>query len=564
MSYNGGAPAPPQRQEDRERRRVRPVLDAGLPPPRPQPRPRLRDRCAAELGGRSWSTRGCASTTPGPRGGCTTSSSRACADNAAAARSAGAQLLALRGDAGEPGARPPPRARAAGRRWWSPTISPASSCPGRAPPSPGGRRCRSSRWTRTRSCPCRCWAPPVGAAAHLRPAHPQGVRRGLGASRRAASPRSPRRPAKAVEAALRDLEGGRRRGLRARPSPGRHGARRCAAMPGGGRGGQGAAAPVPEEAAARATPRPARAPPPPERRPRQRALALPALRPHLHRGGGRGGPRDHGRVDARTSCASTTAGKREGFFADDAGRERASSTRPSPGATWASSGTGSRRDDTAVPRDGRCPPGRSRPCAPTPATSARTSTRPRSGRRAPPTTRSGTRRSASSWPPAPSTTTCACSGARRSSSGRGRPDEAYATLVHLNNKYALDGRDPNSYTGILWCFGLFDRPWAPERKVLGRAPLHVVGEHRAQVQARALLRVRERPAHHRGRAPRRALLRVLRHAFEAVGQGISPAVCLGLRRRSGTRRWPDRSPGRIRRSSIRRYMRKSPRSDHSG
>jgi deoxyribodipyrimidine photo-lyase len=48
------------------------------------------------------------------------------------------------------------------------------------------------------------------------------------------------------------------------------------------------------------------------------------------------------------------------------------------------------------------------------------------------------------------------------------PAEAYRTLEHLNNKYALDGRDPNSYTGILWCFGLFDRPWAPERRVLGR------------------------------------------------------------------------------------------------
>jgi deoxyribodipyrimidine photo-lyase len=47
------------------------------------------------------------------------------------------------------------------------------------------------------------------------------------------------------------------------------------------------------------------------------------------------------------------------------------------------------------------------------------------------------------------------------------PAEAYRTLEHLNNKYALDGRDPNSYTGILWCFGLFDRPWAPERKVFG-------------------------------------------------------------------------------------------------
>jgi deoxyribodipyrimidine photo-lyase len=47
------------------------------------------------------------------------------------------------------------------------------------------------------------------------------------------------------------------------------------------------------------------------------------------------------------------------------------------------------------------------------------------------------------------------------------PEEAYRVLEHLNNKYALDGRDPNSYTGILWCFGLFDRPWPPERKVFG-------------------------------------------------------------------------------------------------
>lgn len=47
------------------------------------------------------------------------------------------------------------------------------------------------------------------------------------------------------------------------------------------------------------------------------------------------------------------------------------------------------------------------------------------------------------------------------------PDHAYAVLEHLNNKYAIDGRDPNSYTGILWCFGLFDRPWAPERPIFG-------------------------------------------------------------------------------------------------
>jgi deoxyribodipyrimidine photo-lyase len=45
-------------------------------------------------------------------------------------------------------------------------------------------------------------------------------------------------------------------------------------------------------------------------------------------------------------------------------------------------------------------------------------------------------------------------------------DEALAWLLHLNNRYALDGRDPNSYAGIQWCFGKFDRPFAA-RPVLG-------------------------------------------------------------------------------------------------
>ena len=45
-------------------------------------------------------------------------------------------------------------------------------------------------------------------------------------------------------------------------------------------------------------------------------------------------------------------------------------------------------------------------------------------------------------------------------------DDALAWLVHLNNKYGLDGRDPNSYAGIQWCFGKFDRPFA-ERPVWG-------------------------------------------------------------------------------------------------
>jgi deoxyribodipyrimidine photo-lyase len=45
-------------------------------------------------------------------------------------------------------------------------------------------------------------------------------------------------------------------------------------------------------------------------------------------------------------------------------------------------------------------------------------------------------------------------------------EEALATMIYLHDKYALDGRDPNTYTNILWCFGLHDRPWF-ERPIFG-------------------------------------------------------------------------------------------------
>lgn len=41
------------------------------------------------------------------------------------------------------------------------------------------------------------------------------------------------------------------------------------------------------------------------------------------------------------------------------------------------------------------------------------------------------------------------------------PQEAYNLILSLNNRYFLDGRDANSYTGVGWCFGLHDRPWPP-------------------------------------------------------------------------------------------------------
>jgi deoxyribodipyrimidine photo-lyase len=48
-----------------------------------------------------------------------------------------------------------------------------------------------------------------------------------------------------------------------------------------------------------------------------------------------------------------------------------------------------------------------------------------------------------------------------------RPWDALDMLIELNNKYALDGRDPNSYSGVFWCLGRYDRPWGPEREVFG-------------------------------------------------------------------------------------------------
>ena len=48
------------------------------------------------------------------------------------------------------------------------------------------------------------------------------------------------------------------------------------------------------------------------------------------------------------------------------------------------------------------------------------------------------------------------------------PREALSIMIELNNKYAVDGRDPNSYSGIFWVLGRYDRAWGPEREVFGK------------------------------------------------------------------------------------------------
>jgi len=48
------------------------------------------------------------------------------------------------------------------------------------------------------------------------------------------------------------------------------------------------------------------------------------------------------------------------------------------------------------------------------------------------------------------------------------PRDALRIMIHLNNKYAVDGRNPNSYSGIFWTLGRYDRAWGPERPIFGK------------------------------------------------------------------------------------------------
>ncbi|CAK9222586.1 unnamed protein product [Sphagnum troendelagicum] len=48
------------------------------------------------------------------------------------------------------------------------------------------------------------------------------------------------------------------------------------------------------------------------------------------------------------------------------------------------------------------------------------------------------------------------------------PEEALATAIYLNDKYELDGRDPNGYVGCMWSIcGIHDQGWK-ERPVFGK------------------------------------------------------------------------------------------------
>jgi photolyase PhrII len=73
------------------------------------------------------------------------------------------------------------------------------------------------------------------------------------------------------------------------------------------------------------------------------------------------------------------------------------------------------------------------------------------------------------------------------------PERALRMATDLNHRYALDGRDPSSYGGLLWCFGQFDRPFHPEQPIYGTVRTRPLDEHASRIDMPRYLRVADRP-----------------------------------------------------------------------
>jgi photolyase PhrII len=92
------------------------------------------------------------------------------------------------------------------------------------------------------------------------------------------------------------------------------------------------------------------------------------------------------------------------------------------------------------------------------------------------------------------------------------PQEALRLALDLNHRYALDGRDPASYGGILWCFGLFDRPFTPELPVRGTLRPRPIGRHAERLDVSAWAAHVDRPTFSMGRVA-------------VIGAGIAGLTC---------------------------------------
>ena len=93
------------------------------------------------------------------------------------------------------------------------------------------------------------------------------------------------------------------------------------------------------------------------------------------------------------------------------------------------------------------------------------------------------------------------------------PGQALRRLIDLNHRYALDGNDPNSYAGLLWCLGALDRPFSPEQPVLGEVRPRPTEQHASRLDL-------ERYEARTGRPARSRRERVL-----VIGAGVAGLAC---------------------------------------
>lgn len=103
------------------------------------------------------------------------------------------------------------------------------------------------------------------------------------------------------------------------------------------------------------------------------------------------------------------------------------------------------------------------------------------------------------------------------------PAQALARLLELNHRFALDGSDPASYGGLLWCLGLFDRPFPPARPVTGTVRQRSLAAHAARLDLPACARRIDPPSTGRART------------VVVVGAGIAGAAAARVLAEAGHR-----------------------------
>ena len=73
------------------------------------------------------------------------------------------------------------------------------------------------------------------------------------------------------------------------------------------------------------------------------------------------------------------------------------------------------------------------------------------------------------------------------------PQDALKLMIDLNHRYALDGRDPASYGGLLWCLGQFDRAFEPEAKRFGTVRPRSTADHARRLDTELYLKRVSKP-----------------------------------------------------------------------